>query len=343
MDTIRKTMAALFAILFIVSALVAQFLFNLERTAFAPQTYQQAFANDRFYERLPSILAESVTGTALPALPVAFKGLTPKDWEGFFRDLLPPETLKLMGDQALGSILAYLNNQSDIAVLSLAPLKERMAGEAGTQAVLNLMRTQPVCTLAELARISMAMISQQELSLCSPPEELVPLVIPLIQGQLQLSSSIVPSEVIVAQPEPGRLDPRQRLQFLRLVMQWFTVVPLLFLLALTVLAVRGLTDWFAWWGVPFLITGVIGVLVSLLAAPLLGIFLLQILARQLPAFLPQVLLANGSQLASAIFDQMVQPLLLQGILLAIIGALMTGAALFWQFLKPRDVNQYPPP
>jgi hypothetical protein len=329
METIRKTVAAMLATLFILTALAAQFLFNLEQKAFSPVTYQQAFANDQFYERMPSILAESVATGSMQGLPVSLQGLTQQNWENFFRDLLPPETLKLMGDQALASILAYLNDESDRAVLSLAPLKERMVGEPGTQAVINLMRTQPVCTLAEIARITMAVLNSQELSLCNPPEDMYPLVVPLIQGQLQITSAAIPGEVTLAHFDPAvtaGADPRDRMQLARFLMRFSPLVPLLFLLAMTAFAVRSLGDWLTWWGLPFFIIGFVGALVSLLAAPLISLLLLDFLSALLPSFLPQVLLANGSQLASAIVGQMLQPTALQGILLAVLGLAMLIAA-----------------
>ena len=319
-------MAGLLAVLAILTALPAQVLFNLERKAFTPETYQQAFANDDFYAHLPGILAESVSTTTSKFLPVDLQGLTRQNWEDFFRDLLPPETLKQMGDQAISSSLDYLNNRSPSATLSLTPLKERMTGEAGTQAVLHLMQTQPVCTLHEIARITMAVIQSQSISLCNPPENLYPLVIPVIQGQMQVASAAIPQEVTLTRVDPNstKPDPRERIELARLFMRLAPVVPLVLLLLLTLLIVRSLRDWLAWWGFPLLVAGILAALIAWLGAPLGRIFLLQALQLTLPDLLPDVLLAQGSRLAAAIVDQLLRPTLLQGLVMFSVGVLMLG-------------------
>jgi hypothetical protein len=339
MESIRKGLAGLLAILVILTALPAQVLFNLERKAFTTETYQQAFANDDFYARLPSILAESVHTASTQDLPVAMQGLSQENWEAFFRDLLPPDTLKLMGDQALASVLAYVNDQGSSAVLSLTPLKERMAGEAGVQAVLHLMQTQPACTLDEIARITMALLNSQAISLCSPPENLYPLVLPVIQGQMQVAAAAVPAEVTLAQADgaAGKPDPRDRIGVARLVMRLSPILPLALLLLLTIIAVRSLRDWMLWWGAPLLITGLLGAITAWLGAPLARVLLLQLLERTLPDLLPSVLLASGSQLAAAIVDQLLRPTLIQGLVMLALGGAMLGLTALFSFLRRRDV------
>lgn len=326
MDSARKGLAGLLALLVILTALPAQVLFNLERKAFTAETYQQAFANDDFYTRLPGILAGTFSTSTLGVLPL--QGLSEGDWEAFFRALLPPGTLKLMGDQALTSTLAYVNNQSPGAELSLAPLKERMTGEAGTQAVLNLLRTQPLCTLDEIARITMSVLSSQSLTLCNPPEDLYPLLSPIIQAQMQAASAAIPEQVTLVKVESGsgRPDPRERIQIARLIMRLTPVIPLALLLLLTLVIVRSLRDWLAWWGAPLLVTGILGIGLAWLGAPAARVILLQALQLTLPDLLPDALLANASRLAAAIVDQLLNPTLIQGLVMFSAGVMMLGVS-----------------
>ncbi len=44
--------------LFIVTALAALFLYNLEQRAFNPNTYKEALVNENFYQSLPSLLGQ---------------------------------------------------------------------------------------------------------------------------------------------------------------------------------------------------------------------------------------------------------------------------------------------
>jgi hypothetical protein len=323
--------AWLVAFLFILTSLLALLLFNLERKAFTPGTYQQAFATDEFYERLPGVLAGSLSDSVQSdRLPVSMRGLTPQIWEAFLRDLLPPQTIRDMGDQALASLFSYLNRESDSARLSLQPLKDRMLGEVGMQAVFNLMRSQPPCTFEEMARIAMSAFSQGEISLCNPPEDLYPLVTPLIQGQLQLASAAIPAELTLADVDSlpaGQADPRERLQLARLVMRISPIVPLFLLILLTAVAVREKWSWLRWWGFPLLITGMLALLTGILGAPLSGLLLRGLFAARLPAFLPPALVGDGSRLAAAVVDQLLRPVLFQGLLLALVGGLMLALSL----------------
>ena len=114
-------LAGVLAILVILTALPAQVLFNLERKAFTTETYQQAFANDDFYARLPSILAESVHTASTQDLPVAMQGLSKENWEAFFRDLLPPDypkgqpLVKVAGSGAASDTLALHDRAEPLA------------------------------------------------------------------------------------------------------------------------------------------------------------------------------------------------------------------------------------
>jgi len=337
MSRLRKTFAALVAFLFVLTSLLALILFNLERKAFTPGTYRQAFASDDFYERLPGVLAGSLSDTVgSERLPVSMRGLTPQIWEAFLRDLLPPQEIKDMGDQALSSLFAYLDQESDTARLSLQPLKERMLGEAGMQAVFNLMRSQPACTFEEMSRIAMSVFNQGEVSLCNPPEDLYPLITPLIQGQLKLAAAAIPDELTLADADSlpaGQVDPRERLQFARVVMHISPIVPLFLLLLLTAVAVRERWSWLLWWGGPLMVTGLLGLLTAELGAPLSELLLRNLLAARLPAFLPSALIGDASRLAAAFVNQILQPVLFQSLLIALTGGLMFALGLL--ITRPR--------
>ncbi|MGE5250491.1 MAG: hypothetical protein ACM3QS_09790 [Bacteroidota bacterium] len=329
MHSIRQGIGIVLAALFVLTALPAQILFNIDRQAFNAQTYQRALADQSFYQQLPSILGTSISSSiGAHKLPAAMQGLSSQDWERFMSDLLPPPILQEMGDEAVDSTLAYLNKQSDHAQVSMKPLKERLMGEPGKQAVLNLLRKQPVCTLEEIARISVALLNQQQISLCNPPEELYPILLPVIQGQMQVVSALIPDQVTLLQAEsaPGRADPRDQLRLVRLGMRLFPLVPLFFLTLLTIAAVRSLRGWLGWWGISLFVTGVAGSLAAWLGAPLLGYVLLQVLNITFARYLPSVLLQSSSQLAAGVADQLMRPVLIQGLVLLFAGGLMLALA-----------------
>ncbi len=57
-------LAGLNAILFVITAIIALFLFNLERQAFDPDTYKKALLSENIYERMPAILGEILASSA---------------------------------------------------------------------------------------------------------------------------------------------------------------------------------------------------------------------------------------------------------------------------------------
>jgi len=326
---IRKISEILYAVLFIFTAVIALFAFNFDRSAFTAETYQKAFAREDFYNKLPSVLADAMTSLIADQsqFPVALNGMSREAWEAFFHSLLPPETLKVMGDDVLNSTFAYLNMQTDSAQLNLAPLKASMASDTGAQAVLAFLSTQPDCTFIQIAQITINLLSGGQIELCDPPAELIPVLTPIVQGQLQIAATVIPDQVTIISAPPQN-DPRQRLQTARLFMRISPILPLAFLLGLTILAVRSLKSWLSWWGVSFIMTGSIAFVIGLLGAPILGKIFQRVLVSRMPLYLPALLLGYASDLASAMVQTLLNPVLWQGLALAMIGLVMTVISYF---------------
>lgn len=331
MSTIKKGLSILLALLFVVAAVSALLLFNLEQKAFTAETYQQAFTRGKLYQRLPAMMAEGMVATMQSEdLPLGMQGLTAKNWENFIRDLLPSETLKTMGDDMLFSLFAYLNGQSDSVRITLIPFKNKMASNAGTQAVLNLMRSQPDCTFEQIAKMTVAIINESQLTLCNLPQDATKRIIPLIERQLGLAAEVIPDEVslIDSTIPAGQDDPRDQIQILRLVMRLSPLLPIALLFILTILIVRSLYDWLTWWGIPLVITGLVASLLGWIGAPFAGLIILRFLMRRIPDYLPTFLLDNISQLASEVVNQILKPVTAQGLTLAGLGLAMVVIAYF---------------
>lgn len=326
MNTFKKVFAILLAVLFVLSASVALLAFNLERTAFDAETYRQALANQRFYDRLPAILARALRGSnALDGLPAVMQGLSDQQWENFIRDLLSPEALQAMGNETLASLFAYLNGEGEAVQVPLTPLKQSLTGDAGTQTVLAIFRAQPDCTLAQLAQMTMSAFGNGQLVLCNLPEELYPVITPIIQAQLQWAAAALPKQVTLLGGDRFQ-NARQRLQTIRLAMRLSPLVPLIFLFALTLLTVRSLRDWLAWWGGPFLAAGLLMLLSALAGAPIFEAILFNVMERRLPALITPAMLDQARPLVIVVMEQLTQPLKLQGLVLACVGLFMTLAA-----------------
>ncbi len=329
MNTFKKIIGTIFAILFIVTAVPALILFNFDRRAFTTETYQKAFANADFYNKLPVVMAEAISSanTDQSQFPLVMRGMNQTAWENFFRTLLPQETLKEMGDNVLNSSFAYLNKQSDSVQLSLIPLKTSMVSDTGVQAVFTLLKTQPDCTLLQISQMTIDLLTKSEIQFCNPPEEMLPLLTPIVQGQMQVASLAIPDQFTLISASSTN-DPRGKLQTARMVMRLSPILPLAFLLLMTISVVNSLKSWLSWWGVPFFITGGLVSMMSLIGAPIFGTILQRILVNRMPAFFPAILLGYASDLASAMLKALLTPVLWQGFVLALIGLGMAGISFF---------------
>ena len=329
METIKKSLAILCAIFFVVTAVIALFFFNFDRRAFTAETYQKAFAREDFYNKLPGIMADVMlsSSTDQSQFPVVMRGMSREAWEAFFRTLLPPEALKAMGDDTLNSTFAYITMQTDSAQINLAPLKASMVGETSVQAVLSLLGTQPQCTFEQIAQMTIGLFSGSQIEFCNPPAELYTALTPIIQSQMQFTAAAIPDQVTII-TAPLENDPRQKLLDIRFFMRLSPILPLAFLLGLTLFAVRSLKSWLMWWGIPLSITGFIAFMMSLLGAPVFGAVFQRMLINRMSIYLPTILLDYGSDFASAMVKALLNPILWQGLLLAVIGLVMAVAGYF---------------
>jgi hypothetical protein len=339
MQTLGKFLAALCAVLFMMSSVVVLLLFNIEQKAFSSATYKKAFQDQGLYQRVPEILASALTPTiagnqgTLPFL----KTVKVEDWQNIISFLLPPEELKALSDNALDSTFDYLNLKTDTATISLLPIKSRLVGDSGMNVVLQILRLQPECTLEQLTQMALGFLGGQ-IALCNPPPEAVELMTPLIQSQLQALVSAFPNEVtFISDARAGTPDdPRLKLNNVRSIIVLTPILPALLLFGIVVFAVRSLREWFMWWGWPLMITGLISVLIALVGAPLVG-WILQLLIRtQISILIPPVLSASIAETASAVAREILSPVVIEGVILGVVGI---GMILLAIFLPRRQMNQ----
>jgi hypothetical protein len=323
-----KTLAAICAVLFILAGVPVLLLYNIEQKAFSSDTYKQAFATRGLYQRMPALVAATLETTLSQngSMPAFVKELTADEWQGTISTLLPPEELRAMTDQTLDSAFAYLNFKSNNVVVSLLPVKARLAGDGGVNVVRDFLRTQPACTFDQLTQMGLGLLSGN-VALCNPPEEAMNIFAPFIQSQLQTITASFPDQIaIVPGTESGTPnDPRLKLQWVRSGIAISPFFLLLLLLAIAVFAVRSVRDLLIWWGWPLLITGTMAALIALVGSPLVGGVLQLIVQIYGAAFLPPLLASAIAETASAVAGQMLFPVIIQGLVLAMIGLLMVIA------------------
>lgn len=329
MRSLGMFLAAFCAVVFVISSIVVLVLFNIEAKAFSSATYKQAFESQGLYQRIPEILAGTLTtyvtqnGSAVPFLQI----LSPADWQSSIALLIPPEELKQMGDNALDGTFDYLNGRTNSATLSLLPVKTRLAGDAGMQLVLQILQRQPACTPEQLAQMALG-LSGGQVTLCNPPPEAMGLMAPFIQAQLQSMVALFPNEVtfIPGTTSGTPADPRIKLNAVRSAVRLTPFIPIFFLFGIAVFAVRSLVDWLTWWGWSFMVAGGGSILAGLFGAPVAGGILGFAIQTQGAAFIPPVLASSIAETARAVAGEMLAPVVIQGFVLGFIGLGMAIAA-----------------
>jgi hypothetical protein len=104
--------------------------------------------------------------------------------------------------------------------------------------------------------------------------------------------------------------------------------PLFFLFGISVFAIRNLMDWLKWWGYPFLIAGAISALIAFLGAPAFGLIVQNLLEKQGSGSIPPILFSSMRETASVVTSEILKPVALEGLILAILGLGMIIVALY---------------
>lgn len=318
-------LAILCTILFIIAGTATLLLYNIEQQAFDSATYKQAFENQGLYDRMPAILAAAVQGM-IAQNPNAYpflKELTLEDWQSTIASILPAEELRAVTDGALDSTFEYVNQRSDSVIITLLPIKARLAGPSGMDIVNRFLSTQPACTIEQLQTMALGFLGGN-IALCNPPPEAMGLIAPFVQSQIQTVAVNFPDQItLVPATESGTPnDPRLQLHMVRSAVRFSPFFVFLLLLSIAVFAVRSIQDLLVWWGWPLAITGGASAIIALIGAPAIGLFLQFLIQTQGFIPLPALLAPSISETISAVTNQMLAPVIWQGSVMALIGGAM---------------------
>ena len=315
---LARFLAFVFALLFVISAVLALLAFNAGRQITDPGLYKRILKEQRVYERLPELVAEQAlySMTYQPCVenpedprclaegsgdendssgqggpPSFFTALEQEDLEVVLTDLLPPDWLQAQADSAIDQAFAiFLSSEApaETAIkIPLAELKARLTGEAGLHAFFQILRTQEPCSQEQLAALlqlnATSVFSAEGLMPCRPPQALEGELAPIVEAVLGEMARQMPAEATIdlsnlggpasegnqsPAANPGPFDnPRQAFRMVRLIASLSPLLPVVLILLVTLFGVRSLKGWLLWWGIPFLIAGLIALGLALAALP----------------------------------------------------------------------------
>ena len=335
MEDYLKIIAGFFAFLFIATTVLAFALYSVEWSAFDANLYIQALDEENVYQRLPELAAKTLSIAAQNPnrnfLLGLFSNLSEDEWRTLIVNLLPPDVLRTLANDAVTQVLNYLNGKGDVAILSLSGLKAHLQSPEGVNAVYAMLKTQPDCTLEELTAMA---LNQQALTLCNPPDTFLVFDLrPVIESEIRATMSLLPDQVTIVSADANRLQNLRDLRALRLFMRLSPLLPLFFLLLITVLVVRSLRSWLTWWGYPLLAAGLASMFVSAFSGPVAALTFQFFIRPVLPDIIPAAILDVFRDLTATIIRHALQPTLLLAGILAFVGLIMV----VWTFLLQKGL------
>lgn len=274
--------------------------------------------------------------------PTFLKTLGIPEWELIIGKLFPPEELRATTEGLLDQFFGFLKGGREDVVLSLGPFKNRLTGQAGLDAVIAVLKNQPRCTPESYEQMTASLTGQDgEMVLCAPTNEQLEPMIPLIQAQLgSLAASLPDAQVLLDaqsgensnQAGPLGTGPRENLRSLRLMMRLSPVLPLAFLLLITLLTVRTPRSWLRWWGIPFLAAGLTALSAVAMTAAINNQIWLAFLAERIPPYISLGTLNLVQDVFRALIRALLDGMTFSAILLGLLGLGMWIASFF---IKPK--------
>lgn len=260
--------------------------------------------------------------------PVYLKYLTVQDWEILINTLIPPAQMKTVSEQTLDSLFNFLNGETDKAVISLGPIKQNLSKNSA-EAIQRVLSAQPACTDEELLALGTQLATgapNNQVKLCNPPQELMPTILPIAEMGLQTEISGIQDEIPLFAPDVQAML-HITVGTMRMAMRLSPLFPLVFLMLMTLLVVRSLSEWLKWWGIPLTITGGLALLFGLTVVPLTQI-ILPLAADRNTSIYALRFATTVMDVVTAIAWQIAIPVIVAAVILLLVGiGMLIGARL----------------
>ncbi len=242
--------------------------------------------------------------------------------------LLPPAQLKPLADDLLDQLFSYLTGRQEAITLNLVGLKQSLASQAGLDALLNVIRSQPVCTLQQLEEIMIvALTGKGDLLLCRPSDKLLDLVTPLINTTLNVAVSTIPDTKVLALPAslnsrsfgPFGQGPVGGIRMAITIVRLSPDIPLFFLLLISLLVIRSPRSLLRWWGIPLFFAGLLSLILAWAASAFFERGWMAIILPRLPLVIAPGLVALFHDLLRTVLQTYLKVILYAGGIMALLG------------------------
>jgi len=346
-----KLAAGILLPIFILTAFTSILLLAFNSQLLKPDFYLEVFEEEEFFNRLPEIAAVQIryalgynpcledpencegdnqmTPSSQGGPPSYFQALSEKDWELLLNGLLPPEWVENQIEKIFGDLSNTIDTgEGNLSIsISMLELKDHLSGEAGVEAIAQLLDAKSECSKEDLLDMTRILEGKEEpgkdfLS-CRPPDDFIENHKPQLEVILRRSLRDVPDEIDLGK---GLFEDSlsggkaasitifgydlPTFMFIKWVRWGIPMSPLIcaaLLLLVALLAVHSFKSLGVWWGYPLAISGLFGFTLAMLVGPLANWVTNSFIADMtLPGFSP-ILIEASSDLAV----QMIRKLFIQ--------------------------------
>jgi hypothetical protein len=259
-----------------------------------PDFYQQALERENIYQRLPESIARQLANTLSSPISgqdaeISLLALDEQEWEAILLELIDPAWLQSQSETILDQVFDILLVSPDPLntplEISVKEIKQRLAGPEGIRAINQIIEAQPPCSVDQLLGVLQAglgMDASIDSLLCRPPDFILSELNPFVEAFLDSTAGQIPNQVqfylpfpkpqnqvseIAHDPEPEIPETLQTLRQINTLVTWSPLLPIAFLIILTLLAVRSLRDFMTWWGGTLFTAGIISLIFSFFIFP----------------------------------------------------------------------------
>lgn len=298
------------------------------RQALGDSTYDAIFAEQRLAteeerQQIADCFQQAGLAVTTEPAPRYLQNLTVTNWEEIILAIMPPEELQRLVEDALDQIFSFLSGQRLQVSLPMDSVKERIVGEGGLNALLEIIRAQPPCNAEEIAALEHLVAGYSgQVSLCRPPEDLLERMRPMLQDQLNQIATQIPAqvEIINAQTtDRGTAGSGSGFRFVRLMMRFTPHLALFFLLLVTFLAVRTPKSWMRWWGIPTFLAGLLTMILAVTLAAIFEQTWISMLSNNLPPYLSLSTVDLGREIVGYLIHGVLEGIALGGVILGALG------------------------
>jgi len=267
---VARIAAGLLATAFVLSLPLSLVAFNIGQVAFSPER-MTTLLTETIAETggLRQMVLESLAGGSNSAsdeggldFAAAMSSLTPQDREYLGEQLTPPGWAEEQMGSIVGGLYEWIDNDRARPELTvdIGPLKVALLGGGANELVEIVVNSWPSCTVAEMAEMGIgALLGQQELVMCEPPEPLRSGVVGILNVSIAASLRVLPDQLTLSQPgasrpaSPETMETKQRIRTVRALAAWSWLLSPAMLGLVMALSIRTWRGVALWWGIPLML------------------------------------------------------------------------------------------